>query len=247
MRKLGWTLMLAAILAGSVQGAGAQGAGVTDKKAEVVALEAKGDKAQLKKDFALAVAYYSKALKNDRENAVLYNKLGIAELRMDNHGQARKNFSKSLKYDPNYFTAMNNLGVVDILDKRYKQAVVSLKQALALDEENAHTHVNLAEAWMGLGEVARAMTEYTRALQLDADVLSSGEGGAQAQVYTTEQRARIDFLIAKLFVQRNNLGSALEYLSRAKEMNYPDLHQVYSDQAFAPLWNDPRLAKIVKK
>jgi tetratricopeptide (TPR) repeat protein len=95
--------------------------------------------------------------------------------------------------------------------------------------------------------VDRAMTEYARALELDADVLSDSENGAFAQIRTPEQRARISFLIAKAYIKRGNADGALEYLRRAKELHYPDLAKVYTDQDFAPLWQDPRLAKLIKR
>jgi hypothetical protein len=91
------------------------------------------------------------------------------------------------------------------------------------------------------------MTEYARALELNADILSSSQDGVIAQVRTPEQRARISFLIAKSYMKRGNIEGALEYLRRAKEGRYPDLAKVYTDPVFTPLWNDPRLAKIVKR
>jgi len=50
--------------------------------------------------------------------------------------------------------------------KKYKSAIEFFKQALAMDESLAATHVNLAEAWIGLGRWIAAMTEYARALNL---------------------------------------------------------------------------------
>jgi hypothetical protein len=48
-------------------------------------------------------------------------------------------------------------------------------------------------------------------------------------------------------MKRGNIEQALEYLLRAKEDHFPDLHKVYTDPEFTPLWQDPRLAKIVKR
>jgi tetratricopeptide (TPR) repeat protein len=133
------------------------------------------------------------------------------------------------------------------MDKKYKSAIGHFKEALALDESNAHTHINLAEAWMGRGEIDHAMTEYARALELDADVLSTNPEGVQAQVVTEGQRARVSFMIAKMYMKRGNLDGALEYLRRAKDLHYPDMGKVYKDPDFTALWNDPRLPKIVKR
>ncbi|MFY9748716.1 MAG: tetratricopeptide repeat protein, partial [Acidobacteriaceae bacterium] len=142
--------------------------------------------------------------------------------------------------------ALNNLGAVYCLQRKYRPAVRYLKQALALDESKAATHLNLAEAWMGQHQTDRAMTEYARALELDADVLNTDKDGVFAQVSTPEQKALVTFMIAKAYAKRGNLEGALDFLRQAKDQHYHDLASVYTDPAFAPLWKDPRLATIVK-
>jgi tetratricopeptide (TPR) repeat protein len=218
-----------------------------DQQAGAMKAEERGDLARLRENYSLAAAYYYAALRVSRQDASLYNKLGVVELQQGQRGQARKNFTLALKYDPKFISAVNNLGAVALLDRKYKPAIGYFKQALAMDETVAATHLNLAEAWMGLGETDRAMTEYGRALELDADILSSNQGGVIAQVATPEQRARIAFLIAKSYMKRGNIEGALDSLRKAKELRYPELSKVYSDPVFTALWEDPRLAKIVKR
>ena len=208
--------------------------------------EEKGDLARAHNSYVMAVLFYQAAIHADRQNPNLYNKLGIVQLQLRERGLARKNFQQALKYAPKNAPAINNLGAVALLNKKFKSAIGYFKQALALDESAAATHVNLAEAWLGLGETDRAMTEYARALELDADVFTNEQGGTLVQLSTPAQRARIDYLIAKSYMKRGNIDGALDYLNRAKELHYHDLDKVYSDQDFAPLWKDPRLAKIVK-
>jgi tetratricopeptide (TPR) repeat protein len=209
--------------------------------------EVKGDVARIHKDYEGAVSYYMTALHISRDNAALYNKLGIAELQLGEKGAASKAFGKALKYDPQLNAAMNNLGAVNLMQKRYKVAVVYFKRALAMDESSAPAHLNLAESWFGLGETDRAMTEYARALELDADILSSSQDGVIAQVASPEQRARVYYMIAKSYLKRGNPDGALDYLQRAKELRYSDLGKVYSDPDFMALWQDPRRAKLVKR
>jgi tetratricopeptide (TPR) repeat protein len=209
--------------------------------------EVKGDLARLHKDYARAVSYYEEAIRVSRQNAALYNKLGIVELQQGEKVSASKDFGKALKFDPQLTPALNNLGAVDLMQRKYKPAAGYFKRALAMDESSAATHVNLAEAWLGMGQTDRAMTEYGRALELDADVLTSSEDGTIAQVSTPEQRARIAYMIAKAYMKRGNIEGALDYLGRAKEGHFPDMAKVYSDEDFAALWQDPRLAKIVRR
>jgi len=250
MRRL--VMMLAAIslligLAAYGKTNPAAAAAKKDKMEAARIAEEKGDLDRLHKDYESAVSHYESALRINTKSPDLYNKMGIAELQLNERALSRKYFIRALKYNPQFFAALNNLGVLDLLDRRYKASISYLKQALALDETNAHTHLNLANAWMGLGNVDYAMTEYSRALELDADVLSTSPEGVVAQVSTPEQRARISFLIAKSYMKRGNLDGALEYLRRAKEGHYPEMSSVYKDPVFTPLWDDPRLAKIVKR
>ena len=218
-----------------------------DKMEAARLAEEKGDLDRLHKDYESALSHYYSAVRINTKSPDLYNKMGIAEMQLKQWGPARKDFARAIKLNPQFFAPLNNLGVLDLLDKRYKSSINYFKQALALDETNAHTHLNLANAWMGLGNTDYAMTEYSRALELDADVLSTTPEGVVAQVATPEQRARISFLIAKSYMKRGNLEGALEYLRRAKDGRYPNMADVYKDPAFTPLWNDPRLAKIVKR
>ncbi|HVU47788.1 MAG TPA: tetratricopeptide repeat protein [Terracidiphilus sp.] len=219
----------------------------SDKLAAATAAEQSADLARAHNDFETALYNYKKAVRLTPQNSNLWNKLGVAELKLGNRGAARKDFGKAVKCDPHNAVALNNLGAVALIEKKYKPAVRYLKQALALDELNATAHLNLAEAWMGLEDVDRAMTEFARAIELDADILTSGQSGIVAQYSTPEQRSRADFLIARAYAKRGNLESALEYLRRAKAGRFPYLARVYTDQEFAILWQDPRLSKIVKR
>lgn len=210
-------------------------------------MELRGDLARIHKQFGPAIAYYKQALKAEPHNAVLYNKLGIAYLQYGNHKAARKSFDQALRYDPRFVNALNNRGAVDLIDKKYSSAIRYLKRALALDESTASAHLNMAESWVGLKQIDRAMTEYARALELDADILSSTPDGVLIQVGTPEQRARVDFLIAKAYAKRGNLDGALDYLQRARDNHFADMAMVYRDTVFTALWRDPRLQKIVKR
>lgn len=218
-----------------------------DKEARARAEEEKGDLARLHQYYDAAASHYLSALRLDNQNSDLYDKMGVVEIKMHAMKPARKYFLLALKYNSLDAVAINNLGAVAYLGKKYKQAAGYFKQALALNEASAAAHINLAEAWIGLNEMDRAMTEYSRALELNADILTNNQEGVQARISTPEQRARTSFLLAKAYAKRGNLDSALEFLRRARDGRFPNLSKVYSDQDFAALWQDPRLAKIVKR
>lgn len=250
MRTLILMMATASLLAGPATWAHASAADqskATAAQQTAKNYEFKGDLARARDENASAAAWYNAATRYDKSNAVLFNKLGIAELKSGQMDIARKAFGEAVKRDPSYVDALNNLGAVNCLQKRYRPAVKYLKQALALDETKASAHLNLAEAWMGQKQLERAMNEYARALELDADILSSTDKeGVLAQISTPEQQALISYLIAKAYAKRGNLDGALDYLQRAKNEHYREIASVYSDPVFAALWKDPRLTAIVK-
>ncbi|MGA9070411.1 MAG: tetratricopeptide repeat protein [Terracidiphilus sp.] len=247
MKKLMMILMAASLLMGVTPRAMAATTAKTDKAEAAHKAEERGDISRSKKEFAVAAAYYQAAIHYSSQNAELYNKLGIVQLQLNNRGTARKNFAQAAKLDPQFVSPINNLGAVALMNRKYSVAADYFKQALAMDETVASTHLNLAESWMGMGEVDRAMTEYTRALELDADILSSSDSGVIAQVATPQQRARIAYLIARAYMKRGNVDGALASLTKARDLHFYELKQVYTDKEFAPLWDDPRLAKIIKR
>lgn len=218
-----------------------------NRQVQARAYEENGDIARARQNYGGAEDWYVAALTQQRKNPELYNKLGIVQMKQGEMDAARRSFSEAIKQDRHSAHALNNLGAVYCLQKKYKPALKYLKRALALREDSPSTHLNLAEVWIGLHRIDRAMNEYARALELDPDILDGSENeGLFAQVATPEQRAVIDFLIARAYARRGNMEGALDYLQRAKELHYPKLASVYTESDFTPLWKDPRLAAIVK-
>lgn len=209
--------------------------------------ERQGDQARERKEYPAAQWYYKKAAENDPRNPAVYNKLGIMQVQNNDYRGAQNSFRHAAKLAPQSPNAFNNLGALFCLEKKYKPAIDNLKRALALDETLASAHMNIAEAWLGRGDGDRAMTEYARAIELDPDILDSSRAGVIAQVATPEQRAWVNFLIAKAYARRGNIENALDFLQRAKEEHFPNMHKVYDERDFATLWPDPRLEQIVKR
>ncbi len=252
MRKLTLALLVAALVALVPCGALAadpqqpQAGAVITSAMTVAELEAKGDSARLQKDYRTAIDYYRAALKKDRNNAVLYNKTGIAELQLQELRAAQQDFDRAIKRNKNYPEALNNMGVAAYWQKNYGRAVKYYKKALALSETNASFHANLGTAWFAQKQLERAAAEYMRALELDPEVLMriTERGGVSLKVSSPEERAQYMYLLAKLYAKRGDAEHSLECLKRAKEEGYK-VGDVYKDQEFASLWQDPRLAELV--
>jgi len=212
----------------------------------VAQLVAAGDTARAQKDFDQSIKYFEAALRKDRNNAVLYNKLGLTTLKQGDLARARVNFQKAAKYDPKLADALNNVGAVDYMQKNYNSAAKQFKKAIALEETRATFHVNLGAAWFGQKKLERAITEYARALELDPQVLATNsKTGVAAQIASPEERANYSYMLAKIYAKRGNTEECLRCLKMAKEEGYRNMKDVYRDEEFAGLRRDTRLAEIV--
>jgi len=210
----------------------------------VAQLEAAGDEARAAKDFEQANDYFEAAIRKDTRNPVLYNKLGLSQLRMNNTRAARFNFQKAVKYNSKYADAINNIGAVYYTERNYGAAARQFKKAVALDETRSSFHVNLGAAWFAQKKLEGAIAEYARALELNPDALSSGNAGVTAQIASPEERARYSYMIAKIFAKRGDAEQCIRNLRKAKEEGYRELANIYKDAEFAQLRNDPRVAEI---
>ena len=212
----------------------------------VAELEKAGDQARSIKDYNLAIDYFQAALRKDRKNAVIYNKLGLAELRKDDLRSARMHFERATKVNSKYAEAVNNIGAVYYIQRSYGSAAKYFKKAVALNETDATFHVNLGAAWFSQKKMERAIAEYMRALELDPDALRhDNRTGISAQISSPEERAQYSYLLAKAYAKRGDIEGCVQCLKRAKEDGFRNLANVYKDEEFSRLRDNPKLQEVV--
>lgn len=209
-------------------------------------LEKAGDLARTVKDYDQAIRYFQAALTKDRKNARLYNKMGLAQLKKDDLKSARLSFERASRFNSKYAEAVNNIGAVEYIKKNYGGAAKFFKKAAALDETHATYHVNLGAAWFSQKKMERAIAEYTRAMELDPDAFrQDSKTGIAAQISSPEERAQYAYLLAKAYAKRGDLEGCLQCLRKAKEDGYRNLANVYKDEEFSRMRENPRLQEVV--
>lgn len=214
--------------------------------ATVAQLEERGDELKQQKAYVDAIDYYRAALRKAPNNAVLYNKTGIAELQLARYREAKKDFERAIKFNKQYPEAYNNLGVVFYFDRNYKKAIKNYEKALSLQEATASFHSNLGTAYFERKQTDLAMKEYLRALELDPDIFERlSMGGVAAHLASPNDRAHYSYILAKMYAQVGNSDRCLLYLRRAKEDGYDKLSDVYKDAAFVEIRKDPRFAELM--
>jgi len=214
--------------------------------ASVEELESRAEQLRSEKDYADAIDYYRAAINKDRGNASLYNKVGIAELMIQHYGDARKSFERAIKLDHDSADAHNNLGVVRYEEKKYSKAIEEYQKAIQLRQDSASFYSNLGAAYYMKKQWEPATEAYSHALQLDPDIFGrTSRTGVTAQLPSPEDRARFDYVIAKLYAKQGDPDRSLQYLRRCLEEGYKGINGVYKDPEFSSLRNDPRFAQLM--
>ncbi len=209
-------------------------------------LEKRGDELRSEKNFLDAMDYFRAAVKKNPKSPSLFNKMGIVELQTHHIKDARKNFERSVKLDKNFADGYNNLGVAFYYEKRYGKAIKLYTKAIQLREDAASYFNNLGAAYFAKKDFEKAVLAYAKAVQLDPDVLErTSRIGVSAQLPSPEDRARYDFVIARLYAKQGLTERALQYLRRSMEEGYKDIKLVYKDQDFAELRKDPRFTELM--
>jgi tetratricopeptide (TPR) repeat protein len=221
-------------------------------------LSQRGDELRAEKFYFDARDFYEAALKksepglekNDlgaRKNvAGLYNRLGICDLLLEHWRDAKKNFEKAIKTDRQFADAYNNLGVVEYEQRKYGGAIKRYEQAIRLKSDSASYYSNLGAAYFSKKEYAKAALAYGQALQIDPDVLErTSRAGVSAEIPSPEDRARFDYVMAKLYARMGATDRSLEHLRKAMEEGYKGINEVYKDKEFTALRKDPRFEQLM--
>ncbi len=208
-------------------------------------LDARGDELRGQKAYLDALDYYRAALAK-KPSATLYNKAGMTELQLRRDQASTKDFERAVKLDHQFADAWNNLGVSWYLQDKNGKAIKQYEKAIKLKQDVASYYNNLGAAYYGKKEWENATVAYGRALQLDPDIFErTSRTGVAAQLPSPEERARFEYLIAKLYAKQGDTDHALQYLRRALEEGYAGIEDVYKDADFEGLRKDTRFAQLM--
>lgn len=209
-------------------------------------LEQRGDALRTEKNYLDAIDYYDAALKKEPGVSRVYNKMGICNLMLQRYKDARKNLDRAIKIDRDNADAYNNLGVVHYTTRDYGKAINRYEKAIKLNPEAASYYSNLGAAYFSRKQYEKAAMNYAKAMELDPDVFERmSKAGVQAQLPSPEDRARYDYVLAKLYAKMGIAERSLHYLKKAMEEGYKDIGDVYKDREFAELRKDPRFAELM--
>jgi tetratricopeptide (TPR) repeat protein len=209
-------------------------------------LETRADQLRAEKAYLDSLDYFRAALVKNAKSAQIYNKMGIVELQTYHLNDAKKCFERAIKLNKNHADAYNNLGVVNYEMKKYGRAIKLYTKAISIEENAASYFSNLGAAYFSKKDFEKATLAYTRAIQLDPDIFErTSRTGVAAQLPSPEDRARYDYVMAKLYARMGSFERSLQYLRKAMEEGYKEIKMVYKDSEFSDLRKDPRFAELM--
>jgi tetratricopeptide (TPR) repeat protein len=208
--------------------------------------EEMGDLQMARKNYREAIDSYQESVRLRPNNAIAWNKMGIAHHQLMELPLAKTCYEKAIKLNHKYSEAINNLGTVYYTAKNYGRAIRFYQQALALAPGSASVYSNMGTALFSRKKLDEAIAAYQKALELDPDVFDHHNSyGVLLQERTVQDRAMYDFILAHTYAVGHNQEKALEFLRKAMEEGFHEPKKIYDDPAFAELVKSEPFAQLM--
>jgi tetratricopeptide (TPR) repeat protein len=216
-----------------------------DKTAQL-SNEQTGDLHMARKEYADAVDYYLRALRDsDQQRAEIWNKIGIAYQQQLDYRHARKAYKRSIQLEKTSPQPWNNLGTSYFLVRKAKKSLKYYREAIKLSPDTATFHLNLGTAYYQMKKIPEALEEYRTALTLNPNILLENARTA-AVVQTRTADAKFFFYLAKIFASLGRPDEAIRYLHRAMEEGFQDQQTIANDPDLKKLSKLPAFIELMK-
>jgi tetratricopeptide (TPR) repeat protein len=203
--------------------------------------EERGDLYMARQEYISAIEAYREA----PQNAVIFNKMGMAYHHMLAFDVARKDYEHALLIRPNYPEAINNLGAADFAQGRYRSAIKLYRRAQKLMPTSAVVAANLGTAYFARHKYTQGMQAYRAAFRLDPSVFDTDSTQVISGPSSAPERARQDYCLAELFAQSGMRAQAIEYLRKAFDEGFSDRNRLLSDHVFDQLRQTTQFAQLL--
>ncbi len=214
-----------------------------------LSLQERADIYMARKDYAEAVEYYQRALRqpglSNETNASVCNRLGIAYQQQMNFGAARKAYQAAIRRRSDFAEPWNNLGTVYFLQEHFGKSAKYYRHAVQLNPNSASFHLNLGTAYYREKKYSQAVEEYRTSLTLDPDVLTQ-RSTTGTVMETRSADADFFFYLAKTFANLGRVEEAVRYLRRAFEDGFTNRKRLEEDPDFQKISQHPAYVELVK-
>lgn len=200
-----------------------------------------------RKEYREASQLYKRLVDQNPQNAIYFNKLGIAMHQQTVLGQALKCYERAVKLDPAYADAQNNIGTIYYQRKKYGKAIKAYQKAIAIRNDMPVLYSNLAYAYFEDKKYEQAIGAFRQALAMDPQLFerNSSRNGSILQDRSVGDRGKFYFLLAKSYAEAGNLDRCLIYLRKAKDEGYKQLAAIKEDPSFAAVIKNPAIEEVL--
>lgn len=158
-------------------------------------------------NFAKAIEYFEKAVKEDPEFAFAWDNLGISYRRLNNFDKAIASYEKSLALDPNGLMPLQNIAIVYQYKKEFVKAIAAYERLAKVDANNP-------EVFYGIGNVyVTNLKEYEKGL--DSLCKAYNLYYEQKSPYRTDAES----LISMVYAEMKKQGKEEQFNQILKENN----------------------------
>ncbi len=119
-----------------------------------------------------AIELYTRLLRmriNETVRSIVYNHRGMAQFVLSRYDKAQADFEKALEFNYDNFRALNNLGLTLRFKNRFDKSLHVLNRSLELNASQHEAYYMRALTHKDLGDMARALKDCDRALNLKPD------------------------------------------------------------------------------
>lgn len=206
--------------------------------------ETQGDILMAQKKYQAAIREYEQAPQN---SAAIWNKTGVAYHHLYNLAAAKSHYEKALQMDPKYAEAMNNLATALYSEKKYGSAERLYKKALKISPRDATFYGNLGTLYFVQGNTRKGAEAYRIAFSLDPNIFERSAVGGIGEGISTQQRAMMNYSLAKTYANVGMNDRALQYLRMALSEGFNDRKKLMEEKEFAALRETPEFRQLISE
>lgn len=162
---------------------------LADTPAEIAQdLMRRADDLVLQGQYTEALDLYREAIDLDPYSSQVWNRLGIAQMKVGRFPDAVESFQKALDIDPYYTVAWKNKGDALQAQEQYQAAIDSYDRALAIYANDLYTLYEKGVCLQKMGRPDKAMEIYNEVIRLAEKEMrrNPNEARYNAQLWTTK-------------------------------------------------------------
>jgi Flp pilus assembly protein TadD len=204
---------------------------------------------EMKADILIARGQYAEAITAYQamhsNNAIVWNKIGMAYHHMFALEEAEKAYLKALELNSRYAPAANNLAAVYYAQHDLSKAEHYYKKALKYAAEDPVIYCNLGTAYFAERKYSKGKKEYRKAFALDANVFTPNQAAMVEAASSREQRVALNYYLAQTYAEAGQQEQALIFLRKAMDEGFKDRKRLNEDKEFAVLRGTPQFKDLL--